>query len=99
MLVTRHLVVEKKRGWGKYGCRLTTKTPSLKSNEVAVRLEIDLPDVLFERPQIEAKVTIPPDMVSPKTVEAEVLDNVETVLQQQAGLDVTVRLVEQEKTS
>ena len=53
-----------------------------------------VPEALFVKPQLEAKVIIPESAVSKPVIDATVLDNVREIMEQQTGLDVSVRLVE-----
>lgn len=75
--------------------RLANKLPSLAVGEVPVKIDVNVPDALFKRAQLQAKITIPESAVTAPVVTAEVLDNVREILSQQTGLDVTVSLVEQ----
>lgn len=88
-----YLVVSAK-GWNALTGRLATKVPSLKAGEVVMKLSLNLPGSLFERPQLQASITIPEDSVSAPVIDAKTLDNVREVLAQQTGMDITVRLVE-----
>jgi hypothetical protein len=92
-----YLVVKKKQGWGSKLCgRLSLKNPALKSGEVAIKVNVVVPEALFVKPQLEAKVIIPESAVSKPVIDATVLDNVREIMEQQTGLDVSVRLVENE---
>jgi len=90
-----YLVVKKKSGCQKSLCgRLSQRSPSLKSGEVAIKVCVVVPEALFVKPQLEAKVIIPESAVSKPVIDATVLDNVREIMEQQTGLDVSVRLVE-----
>lgn len=73
--------------------RLALKSPSLAKDEIALKISVEVPDALFNRPQLQAKITIPQSAVTAPVVDAQVLDNVREILQQQTGLDVSVSLV------
>lgn len=88
-----YIVVKPKGHYG-LSARLASRTPALSKDEVAIKLDIRVPDALFKRPQIQAKVVIPEDAVTAPVLNATVLDNVREALQQQTGLDVSVSLVE-----
>lgn len=51
---------------GRPSVRLTAKKPSLARHEVAVKVEIELPDHLFQRPALTAKVSVPPGAAAPQ---------------------------------
>lgn len=87
-----YLVLSQK-GYYNLSGRLTSKTPGLSAGEIVVKLNVNVPDALFSRPQLQASITVP-DNMAPSTISAQVLDNVKEVLQQQTGMDITVSLVE-----
>jgi hypothetical protein len=89
-----YLAVKKKRGWSALTARLTNKSPSLVSGEVAIKVTVNVPDALFERPQLQARIVVPDSAVSKPVIDATVLDNIQQVLNQQLGLDIRVSLVE-----
>jgi hypothetical protein len=70
--------------------RLAKKKPSLAAGEVVMLLDVDLPESLFKRPQLSAKVRVPPDQMGKTFITADVADNVAAVLSQQLGMRVTV---------
>lgn len=87
-------IIVKPKNYGQLSARLSARTPSLAKDEVAIKLNIKVPDGLFKRPQLKASISIPESAVTAPVVSAEVIDNVREVLSQQTGLDVTVSLVE-----
>jgi hypothetical protein len=85
------------RQWsGALNVRLATRKPSLQPGEVAVRVTLDLPRALFERPALEARISVPADQVNRPTINAAVVENIREVLQQQLGVDLRISLVEPE---
>lgn len=76
--------------------RISSKTPSLAAGEVAIKLNVTVPEALFKQPQLQASVIIPEDSVTPPVLDAKVLDNVREIMEQQTGMEVSVRLVEGE---
>lgn len=88
-----YLVISRKGYSGLRG-RLTAKSPSVSSNESVIKISVAVPETLFAKPQLEAKVVIPQNAVSQPTIDATVLDNVREILEQKTGLDVSVALVE-----
>lgn len=90
-----YLAVKKKRGWSALTARLTNKSPSLVSGEVAIKVTVNVPDALFERPQLQARIVVPESAVSKPVIDATVIDNIQETLNKQFGLDVRVSLVEE----
>lgn len=98
--LTAYLVVKPdKRYSASLKARLTTRTPALATDEVAIRLSVSVPDMLFRRPQLQATVTIPQNAVACSEIDATVLDNVREILSQQTGMDITVAVVQPEAKS
>lgn len=73
--------------------RMVEKTPKLKGNEIALRLSIDLPKALFTRPTLEAKMTIPDEVVPTVEISPEVTANIEEIIKQSTGLTMSVNVV------
>lgn len=80
------------RGYGKIMTRVTDRQPSLAAGEVAMRVTCDLPDALFQRPMLSAKITIPKDKVSPATIDASVADNIAEIIRQNLGVDLKITI-------
>lgn len=64
--------------------------PATDANEVAIAIDIDLPDALFERPQLTAKISVAQDSLGEVLAVAEVADNVGQMLSEQLGVQVHV---------
>lgn len=93
-----YLVMSNPR-WRDLKFRLTAKTPSLKRGEKAVKISIQVPQSLFKEPQLAIDVDVPHDRVSAPVIEADVLENISAILEEQLGLSATVSLVEKENDS
>ena len=92
-----YLILKKKTGYmSRLVGRLCTKLPALAAGEIPVKITVELPAALFTRPQFQAKVIIPESSVMKPVIDADVLDNVRQVLEQQTGMDIRVSLVENE---
>lgn len=70
---------------------------SIASNAVVLKLNLDLPDALFQKPQLEATIKVAPDQVSKPVIEPEVLQNIQEVMKKQLGVDITLTVVEEKK--
>ncbi|HJW40756.1 MAG TPA: hypothetical protein VJ476_05920 [Rhizomicrobium sp.] len=73
---------------------MTSKLPKMEPGEVAITVNVAVPNALFKRPQIQASISIPENAVTASVLDATVLDNVREVLEQQTGFDVKVSLIE-----
>lgn len=89
MIIKKHLVI-KKNG----SCRLCVNQPSLDWDEVSVLLEVSMPDAIFERPRLEASITIPDDAALPDMINSEVIENATKAIEQATGLTFAVNVVE-----
>jgi hypothetical protein len=67
---------------------------SMRANALALRLELNLPDALFVRPQLQASITVDSDKVSAPVINAEVVDNIQRALSAQLGVDIKLSVVE-----
>lgn len=70
--------------------RITSKKPGVKGNEIAISLSVELPDMLFERPAIQANIIIPPEMASPPRISADALASTKEILEGQLGITVDI---------
>lgn len=97
MRLTRYIAVKKygSKHWPKYSARMTAGNPALSANEVAMRVTLELPDALFEKPQLQASIVVPDDAVAAPIIDATVLDNIKETLSQNLGVDLNIEIVEQ----
>lgn len=87
MLLVNWLVVNRN---GVRGVRKTK--PSLEYDEVAIKLNINVPKELFERPSLEATITVdalPDNSFSPQVV----IDTVD-LIEQQTGAKISFQVVQ-----
>ena len=75
-------------------CRITTGKPKLDWNEVAIFLEIVLPDALFSKPRLEAKITVPDEAAASGVIQAIVTDDVKEAVEQATGLTFSIAIEE-----
>ena len=85
------------RAFGQLASRMTKTRPGLHPNEIAVSISVELPDGLFDQPQLSASITIPEDKVGCPTIAAEVVDNIQEVVQEKLGVALTIAVVEPTK--
>ena len=97
MRITRYLIINKPKGWSpRPSMRVTTKKPKLSPRERAISVTLDLPDSLWDEPQLEATITVPADKVSAPIIDANVMDNIQEVISQQLGVSLEISVVEPE---
>lgn len=62
--------------------------PNLDFDQVAVQCHLELPDVLFQKPQITAQIQVPENKVQPFTIDADTSNNVKDAIETATGLQV-----------
>lgn len=62
-----------------------------------MRIQIEIPDEVFDKPQFQASIKVPKDAVSAPVISAEIVDNVEEIIKQQTGFEVKLNLIEPEE--
>lgn len=72
--------------------RVNKSKPSLDSNEVAIHLGIQLPEALFKRPLLDAKVIVGSEAVAPVEISPDVIVNTAAAIEQQTGMKVELTL-------
>lgn len=70
---------------------------NMPSNSIALRLNLHLPDSIFEKPKLEAVIRIDEKDISKPAISAQVLDNIKVELNKQLGVDLTINVVEEKK--
>jgi shikimate kinase len=86
MLVERYLVVS---SGGRV--RVAKKRPGLASDEIAVYLSINLPNALWRKPSITARISLPEGQERTEEIEAKVVQEVRDYLLK--GTDLKIELV------
>jgi len=76
--------------------RLTKTKPHIQTDEVAIHVVFQLPDVLFERPQLNATITIPESQLPTLSFDAEITNNIQEAIRQSTNLDININVVEDE---
>lgn len=84
------ITATKKHYWRISSFHVTRKKPLTGANEVAIRLDIELPETLFEVPQLSAAIKVPESATSRPVISADVQDNIAAALRKQLGMKVTI---------
>ena len=67
--------------------------PGLNWDEVAVQMNLALPDALFQKPQIQAFIEVKDDKLSPLLIDAETSDNIRDAIEAVSGMEVRLEIV------
>lgn len=95
MQISQYIVIKKTSRW-RYSSRLTKGSPALAANEIAVKVAIEIPDEIFDKPALTAQITVPKEAVSKPVIAAEVIDNVQDIIKQNTGFEVKLEVIEKE---
>ncbi len=72
--------------------KFVKKYPDLAFNEVAVGINLELPNRLFERPILNATITVPDNAVLPYQLPIEVRDEIGAALASVEGAEVKLTI-------
>ena len=86
---TRHWITVRRNG----SARLTKRKPEIDADEVSIQLALSLPDELFTKPQLQAEITVPTEVVRKEVIDASITDNVQEAIHQATGLSFAVSVV------
>jgi hypothetical protein len=73
--------------------------PNLDFDQVAVALDIELPDMLFKKPHITASIKVDEHNATPFTIDAETEDNVRNAIETATGLVVKLSIENPEESN
>jgi len=77
--------------------RITQGKQTISWDEVSILLDINLPDELFRKPRLEAKIDIPKEAAGPDVLNSEVVENVREAINQATGLEFSINVIREEK--
>jgi hypothetical protein len=83
-----HLVINKSGS-----VKAVKNKPGLDWDEVSVAVIMELPDMLFKKPQLQASIVIPDSAAVPKVIGVEVTDNIRNAIQEVSGLEVRLNII------
>lgn len=64
--------------------------PPSKPGEIPINLSVSLPESLFKEPQFTAAISVAEESVTPGTVSAEVVNNIQEIVRETTGLELTI---------
>ena len=64
--------------------------PGTNHDELAIRLAIDIPDSLFEKPTLSVTASVPPETGSGPEITAEVQESIADLIRSQLGVNVHI---------
>ena len=72
--------------------RVTKAHPGLNWDELSIYCNLSIPDQLFRKPQLQASITIPEEVVMKTPINAKVADNVAEAIEQSTGLKFAITI-------
>lgn len=78
------------------GVRVTKNPPETKRNEIAMKIDVEVPRSMFFKPNIEFKLVIPQSAARPTTIPVELMGNIERNIEEATGLRVTLHVEREE---
>ena len=98
MEISQYLIISSgKKRWNPIVKLVKKLTGSMPSNSVAIKLNIHLPDSIFEKPQLQATIKIKDEDISKPVITAETLDNIKAEFSKNMAIDMNIQIVEPEK--
>jgi hypothetical protein len=77
--------------------RFVKNKPTLQADEIAIYLDVRLPDALFVKPTLQATVTVKDEAVTPEILTPDIVVNTAAAIEKATGMKVEIRVVPQEK--
>jgi len=66
------------------------KKPRTNADEIAVKVHLDIPDSLFEKPTLEVTASVPDDAGPGPTISTQVADNIAEIIRRETGVSVVI---------
>lgn len=99
MEISRFLIISPgPKKWNPHVKLVTNLRGNMPSSSVAIKLNLNIPDAVFQKPQLEASIKIKEEDISKPIITAETLDNIKAVFTQQLGVDMSIQIVNKSKT-
>lgn len=76
--------------------RIAKRPPSLDADEIAIKMEIRLPDALFKKPHLEAKIEVPNEAAKVEAITAITADNVRDAIVEATGLELSISVKQED---
>jgi hypothetical protein len=67
--------------------------PPCDAHEVAIKMDLDIPDALFEKPTLQASIEVPEQQTAP-AIDVQVMDGLAQRLSEEFGLKIRLELGE-----
>jgi hypothetical protein len=68
--------------------------PALDFDEIAIKLALEVPDVMFKKPVLEARIMVDEKIAQPTKITPDVLVNTKELIEQATGMKIDLRVIE-----
>lgn len=79
--------------------KVTKNKPGLNFDEIAISVNLEVPDAFFHKPQIQATISLPESAATKQSIDAEVLENLEKSIIQNTGIRVQFSALPEEESN
>ncbi len=76
----------------KGAANLKVNKPRLASNEIAMQINIEVPDALFNKPVLVASIKVDDSAAASSLIESVVYDNVQEIIEETTGLNFDISI-------
>lgn len=98
MEISRYIIVSPgPKRWAPKVKLVSSVKGNMPANAVAIKLNIELPDNIFQKPQLQARIKIEEGDISKPVIDAKVLDNIKEVMSQRLGVEMSINIVKKKK--
>jgi len=95
MEITQYLIIsEGKKRWNPNVRLVKTLKGTMPSNAIALKLNIEIPESIFKKPQLQASIKIDEKDISKPLIDAKVMNNISEVVKQRLGLEMTIQHIQ-----
>lgn len=70
--------------------RITANKPSLATDEIAIQLNLDIPNQMFVKPTLVADISVDEELAGQQLISTEVVDNAKQLISDTLGLELRV---------
>ena len=70
--------------------------PNLAWNEIAILMDLQLPNQLFQKPQLQGSILVEEKDVTPTQIDIETQNNIREAIESAAGMEVRLTIVNPE---
>lgn len=74
--------------------RLVKNLPRLDWSEVSIKMNLELPDSLFQRPVLSGSIVVKDSDVQPTVITPEIMNNIQQAIREHQGIEIKLSIAE-----